>query len=76
MDCASTVCDAVLACLDEPVAALPADGITSAFVFVVGGDVADRFRQNASGMRHLRAVFASTFMAGGDRYGHAHGGGV
>ena len=25
-------------------------------------------RQNASGMRHLRAVFASTFMAGGDRY--------
>ncbi len=39
--CASTVCDAVLACAGEPVAAGLADGITSAFVLVAGGDVAD-----------------------------------
>jgi hypothetical protein len=40
--CGPTVCDAVLACLGGPVAALLADDITSAFVFVVGGDIAGR----------------------------------
>jgi hypothetical protein len=42
---ASTVCDAVLACLGESVAALGADGLTSSLVFVVGCDVADRGMQ-------------------------------
>ena len=37
----STVCDAVLACPCESVATVLSDGITSSFVFVVGGHVAD-----------------------------------
>jgi hypothetical protein len=42
LGCVPTVFDAGLARGREPVAALLADGITSAFVLVVGGDVADR----------------------------------
>jgi hypothetical protein len=37
----ATVCEAGFACGGEAVAAFPADGITSSFVFVVGGGVAD-----------------------------------
>jgi len=64
MDCASTVCDAVLACPGEPVAAFPADGITSAFVFVVGGDVADRGVQAHSVVFQAHLVELGVELAG------------
>lgn len=37
--CRSTVCDAVLACLGESVAAFDTDGIASSFVLVIGSDI-------------------------------------